>query len=169
MDKKKQLQFNLNNFLIATSIALDFVSKYKYKITLGHSKRVAFIALNIGVKMDLSPEELSDLCSYSLLSSVGLNQSNSDKEFCEISNEFVNDFPFLTQEKDILKYQKEKIDGSGIFALKDEEIPLFSQIIFLAKTLDIMYDFGKENIKNRFDAIEFVKSKLDIYFKIEQI
>ena len=165
MDKKKQLQFNLNNFLIATSIALDFVSKYKYKITLGHSKRVAFIALNIGVKMDLSPEELSDLCSYSLLSSVGLNQSNSDKEFCEISNEFVNDFPFLTQEKDILKYQKEKIDGSGIFALKDEEIPLFSQIIFLAKTLDIMYDFGKENIKNRFDAIEFVKSKLDIYFK----
>ena len=115
--------------------------------------------------MDLSPEELSDLCSYSLLSSVGLNQSNSDKEFCEISNEFVNDFPFLTQEKDILKYQKEKIDGSGIFALKDEEIPLFSQIIFLAKTLDIMYDFGKENIKNRFDAIEFVKSKLDIYFK----
>ena len=165
MDKKKQLQFNLNNFLLATSIALDFVSKYKYKITLGHSKRVAFIALNIGVKMDLSPEELSDLCSYSLLSSVGLNQSNSDKEFCEISNEFVNDFPFLTQEKDILKYQKEKIDGSGIFALKDEEIPLFSQIIFLAKTLDIMYDFGKENIKNRFDAIEFVKSKLDIYFK----
>ena len=165
MDKKKQLQFNLNNFLIATSIALDFVAKNKYKITLGHSKRVAFIALNIGVKMDLSPEELSDLCSYSLLSSVGLNQSNSDKEFCEISNEFVNDFPFLTQEKDILKYQKEKIDGSGIFALKDEEIPLFSQIIFLAKTLDIMYDFGKENIKNRFDAIEFVKSKLDIYFK----
>lgn len=165
MDKKKQLQFNLNNFLLATSIALDFVSKYKYKITLGHSKRVAFITLNIGVKMDLSPEELSDLCSYSLLSSVGLNQSNSDKEFCEISNEFVNDFPFLTQEKDILKYQKEKIDGSGIFALKDEEIPLFSQIIFLAKTLDIMYDFGKENIKNRFDAIEFVKSKLDIYFK----
>ena len=165
MDKKKQLQFNLNNFLLATSIALDFVSKYKYKITLGHSKRVAFIALNIGVKMDLSPEELSDLCSYSLLSSVGLNQSNSDKEFCEISNEFVNDFPFLTQEKYILKYQKEKIDGSGIFALKDEEIPLFSQIIFLAKTLDIMYDFGKENIKNRFDAIEYVKSKLDIYFK----
>ncbi len=109
MDKKKQLQFNLNNFLIATSIALDFVAKNKYKITLGHSKRVAYIALNIGIKMNLSPEELSDLCSYSLLSTVGLEQSNTDKEFCEISNDFVKEFPFLTQQKDILKYQKKKL------------------------------------------------------------
>lgn len=164
MDKKKQMQFNLNNFLLATSIALDFVSKYRYKISLGHSKRVAFIALNIGIKMDLKPEELSDLCAYSLLSSIGLNQSCDDKDFCEISNECAKEFVFLTPFENILLYQKEKIDGSGIFGLKNEEIPLFSQIIFLAKTLDIMYDFGKENIKNRFDAIEFVKDKLDIYF-----
>lgn len=164
MDKKKQMQFNLNNFLLATSIALDFVSKYRYKISLGHSKRVAFIALNIGIKMDLKPEELSDLCAYSLLSSIGLNQSCDDKDFCEISNECAKEFVFLTPFENILLYQKEKIDGSGIFGLKNDEIPLFSQIIFLAKTLDIMYDFGKENIKNRFDAIEFVKDKLDIYF-----
>jgi HD-GYP domain-containing protein (c-di-GMP phosphodiesterase class II) len=164
MNKKKQMQFNLNNFLLATSIALDFVSKERYKISLGHAKRVAFIALNIGIKMDLSKEELSDLCAYSLVSSIGLNQSKDDKDFCEISNECLKDFPFLTQNKNILKYQKEKIDGSGIFALKGDEIPLFSQIIFLAKTLDTMYDFGKENIKNRFDAIEFTKDKLDMYF-----
>lgn len=164
MDKKKQMQFNLNNFLLATSIALDFVSKYRYKISLGHSKRVAFIALNIGIKMDLKPEELSDLCAYSLFSSVGLNQSRDDKEFCEISNECAKEFIFFNKNENILLYQKEKIDGSGIFGLKNDEIPLFSQIIFLAKTLDVMYDFGKENIKNRFDAIEFVKDKLDIYF-----
>ncbi len=164
MDKKKQIQFNLNNFLLATSIALDFVSKYKYKISLGHSKRVAYIALNIGIKMDLTPEELSDLCAYSLVSSIGLTQSFNDKEFCEISNESVRFFPFLTGKENILLYQKEKIDGSGIFGLKNDEIPFFSQIISLAKTLDVMYDFGKENIKNRFDAIEFVKDKLDIHF-----
>ena len=164
MDKKKQIQFNLNNFLLSTSIALDFVSKDKYKISLGHSKRVAYIALNIGIKMDLKPEELSDLCSYSLVSSIGLNQSDDDKTFCEISEDCVKEFHFLTQKENVLKYQKEKIDGSGIFGLKDKEIPLFSQIIFLARTLDIMYDFGKENIKNRFDAIEFTKEKLDIYF-----
>ena len=164
MDKKKQMQFNLNNFLLSTSIALDFVSKHRYKISLGHAKRVAYIALNIGIKMDLSPEELSDLCSYSLLSAIGLNQSSDDKTFCEISNECAKEFTFLNERENILLYQKEKIDGSGIFGLKNEEIPLFSQIIFLARTLDVMYDFGKENIKNRFDAIEFVKENLDIYF-----
>ncbi|MDZ7817380.1 MAG: HD domain-containing phosphohydrolase [Aliarcobacter sp.] len=164
MDKKKQMQFNLNNFLLATSIALDFVSKDRYKISLGHAKRVAYIALNIGIKMDLTSEELSDLCSYSLLSSIALNQSDNDKDFCEISEECVKEFPFLTQKENVLKYQKEKIDGSGIFGVKEDEIPLFSQIIFLAKTLDIMYDFGKENIKNRIDAIEFIKDKLDMYF-----
>ncbi|NCB13880.1 MAG: hypothetical protein EOM78_19960, partial [Erysipelotrichia bacterium] len=164
MDKKKQMQFNLNNFLLSTSIALDFVSMNRYKISLGHTKRVAFIALNIGIKFDLSPEELSDLCSYSLLSSIGLNQSSDDKTFCEISNECAKEFTFLNQSENILLYQKEKVDGSGILGLKDKEIPLFSQIISLARTLDIMYDFGKENIKNRFDAIEFVKENLDIYF-----
>ena len=169
MDKKKQMNFNLNNFLLATSIALDFVSKYKYKISLGHAKRVSFMALSIGVKMNLNPEELSDLCSYCLLSSVGLNQADTDKEFCEISNEFVKDFPFLTQQNNILKYQKERFDGSGIFALKGEDIPLFSQIIFLVKTLDVMYDFGKEDVKNRFDAIEFVKNKLDTDFSRQVI
>lgn len=130
MDKKKQMQFNLNNFLLSTSIALDFVSKNRYKISLGHAKRVAFIALNIGIKFDLSPEELSDLCSYSLLSSIGLNQSNDDKTFCEISNECAKEFIFLNQNKNILLYQKEKIDGSGIFGLKNEEIPLFLKLFF---------------------------------------
>lgn len=166
MDKKKQMKFNLNNFLISTSIALDYVSKYKYKISLGHLKRVAYIALNIGIKMDLSNEELSDLCSYSLASSIGLCLGENEKEFCEISNECVKDFSFLKGYENILKYQKEKIDGSGVFGLKSNEIPLFSQIIFLAKTLDCMYDFGKDDIKNRLDAINFVKDKLDIYFDL---
>lgn len=169
MDKKKQMQFNLNNFLLATSIALDFVSKDRYKISLGHSKRVAFIALNIGIKMDFTPEELSDLCSYALVSSLGLNQSIDDKDFCEICQECTKDFPFLIQKENVLKYQKEKTDGSGLFGLMGDEIPLFSQIIFLAKTLDTMYDFGKENIKNRFDAIEFTKDKLEIYFSRDLI
>lgn len=169
MDKKKEMKFNLNNFLLSVSTVLDFVSKDRYQISLGHSKRVAYIALNIGVKMELSQEELSDLCSYALSSSIGLNQCSDDKDFCLITNECVKDFPFLTTKNDILKYQKEKFEGSGIFGLKEKEIPLYSQIIFLAKTLDLMYDFGKENIKNRIDAITFAKDKLDIYFSRELI
>ncbi len=66
MDKKKQMPFNLNNFLLATSLAFDFRKKDLENITLGHHKRVAFIALHLGIKYNLEPKQLADLCSYSL-------------------------------------------------------------------------------------------------------
>ncbi|MDD2887447.1 MAG: hypothetical protein PHY66_06555 [Aliarcobacter sp.] len=66
MDKKKQMPFNLNNFLLATSLAFDFRKKDLENTTLGHYKRVAFIALHLGIKHNLEPKQLADLCSYSL-------------------------------------------------------------------------------------------------------
>lgn len=66
MDKKKQMPFNLNNFLLATSLAFDFRKKDLENITLGHHKRVAFIALHLGIKHNLETKQLADLCSYSL-------------------------------------------------------------------------------------------------------
>lgn len=66
MDKKKQMPFNLNNFLLATSLAFDFRKKDLENITLGHYKRVAFISLYLGIKHNLEPKQLADLCSYSL-------------------------------------------------------------------------------------------------------
>ena len=66
MDKKKQLPFNLNNFLLASSFAFDFRKKDLENTTLGHYKRVAFIALNLGIRHNLEPKQLADLCSYSL-------------------------------------------------------------------------------------------------------
>lgn len=66
MDKKKQMPFNLNNFLLATSSAFDFRKKDLENITLGHYKRVAFISLHLGIKHNFEPKQLADLCSYSL-------------------------------------------------------------------------------------------------------
>lgn len=66
MDKKKQMPFNLNNFLLATSLAFDFRKKDLENTSLGHYKRVAFIALHLGIKHNLEPKQLADLCSYSL-------------------------------------------------------------------------------------------------------
>ena len=41
MNKKKQIQFNLNNFLLSTSLALDLVEKDIYNTSKNHSKSVA--------------------------------------------------------------------------------------------------------------------------------
>jgi HD-GYP domain-containing protein (c-di-GMP phosphodiesterase class II) len=134
MDKKKEISFNLNNFLLALSLPLDYLRRNKCSNSLNYSKRVTYLALNIGKKLELTPQEMSDLCSYCLVHSIGLvNTVNISKEYCESSNNIAKVFPFLEKDKkDILKYQNEYYDGSGFYGLKADEIPLFfSDFIFL--------------------------------------
>lgn len=164
MDKKKQIKFNMNNFLLSTNMALDFMQNHRIGTSMGHGKRVAYIALNLGLKYKLEPKELSDLCSYALSSNLGLSGCFNEKSFCEIANESVKDFVFQTEKEDILLYQKENFDGSGPFELKGEDIPLFSQIIYLAKSLDDKFDLGSKNIKKRFETVEFVKAGIGNMF-----
>lgn len=177
MDKKREILFNLNNFLLSTSIVLDYVNNEKKATQLGHLKRVSYIALSLGVILKLDNKQLSDLCSYSLCSSLALNQSSDNKSLCELSNEYVKDFPFIQEQKDILLYQKEHFDGSGTFGLKNERIPLFSQIIFFATSLDEEFDLSsfdpakKEKILNYVklnENILFSKQIVDSFFKLNE-
>ncbi|NCA92769.1 phosphohydrolase, partial [bacterium] len=41
-------------------------------------------------------------------------------------------FPFLTFQENIVLYHHENFDGSGIFGIKGNEIPLFAQLISFA-------------------------------------
>ena len=93
MDKKKQLPFNLNNFLLALSSAFDFRKKDLENTTLGHYKRVAFIALHLGIKHELEPKQLADLCSFSLCYDLGKN--NLEKLPFLNGNETLNNPLFL--------------------------------------------------------------------------
>lgn len=93
MDKKKQLPFNLNNFLLALSFAFDFRKKDLENTTLGHYKRVAFIALHLGIKHNLEPKQLADLCSFSLC--YDLEKNNLEKLPFLNTNETLNNPLFL--------------------------------------------------------------------------
>ena len=165
MDKKKQLAFNLNNFLLSTSPILDFLESQHNNTSSNHSKRVAFLCLKIGQKLELNPEEMFDLCAYSLCHDIALNQRREkDSEYYILSEEKIKDFPFLLKKSNILKYQGERYDGSGTFSLKNEEIPLFSKILFFSEYLDSKYDFSKEDIENRNSIIAFTKDNSNILF-----
>jgi HD-GYP domain-containing protein (c-di-GMP phosphodiesterase class II) len=168
MDKKKEINFNLNNFLLALSLPLDYVKMYRYSTSLNYSKRVAYLALNIGKALNLKPEEMSDLCSYSLIHSIGLlNTKNISKEYCESSNDIANSFPFLVEQKDILKYQNEYYDGSGIFGLKSDEIPLLSQILSFAMAIENKFDLSSLNAKSRPEVTKFVENNKEKLFSKE--
>ena len=168
MNKKIQMNFNLNNFLLAMSTPLDFVERNTCNTSNNHSKRVAYVAFKFAEKLKLTAEEMSDLCSYSLVHNNGLYQSESKNEkYFNTSEKNIKDFPFLHKRENILKYQNEHFDGSGFFGLKGSEIPLFSQIISFADILDSKFDLSKDNIENRIEIINFVKLNENYIFSKE--
>tara|TARA_B100001063_G_scaffold244014_1_gene275849 strand:- start:827 stop:1984 length:1158 start_codon:yes stop_codon:yes gene_type:complete len=168
MDKKTQIVFNLNNFLLSISNAIDYTSKEYFNISLGHSKRVAYISLKIANELNFSNEQKFDLCAYCLSANLGLYETKKlSKESCELSQEYANRLPFLTQNNDILKYSHEKIDGSGFYGLKNDEIPLFSQIISFVSSLDINFDLSNNSIENINNIKDFCKENSNILFKEE--
>ena len=168
------MKFNLNHFLLAISDALDFVEIDTLGATINHSKRVAYISLRLSDFYNFTDKEKFDLCSFSILHDNGLceetivnkvavspkksNLNNLEKctEHCNIGENNVINFPFLTKSRDIIKYHHENFDGSGFFGLKDEEIPLMAQIIALADTVDNLFHFEKPSISNRNKIIEFI-------------
>ena len=176
MDKKKQIQFNLNNFLLSTSIALDLVEKDIYDISKNHSKRVAYISLKIAQKLNLNPQQMSDLCAYCLLHNIALKkQTEYDKEHLLFAEEIIKKLPFLCGYQDVIKYHREYFDGSGIFQLKEDDIPLLSQIISFSHLLDEKFDLSNEDIENRKNIISFLeknenklfsKNLVDNFFEI---
>lgn len=165
MDKKKQMQFNLNNFLLSSSFLFDKAEKNQIGVKEFHSKKMAYVALKIAHGFDFSKEELNDLCSYCLCHNVAINfEVNNKKAQLEKAEYLIEKLPFLTKQKNILKYQNEYFNGTGIYSLKSDKIPLFSQIICFIDTLDRKFDLSNENIENREYIKKFVEDNCEVLF-----
>lgn len=165
MDKKKQLAFNLNNFLLSTSHTLDFLESQHNNTSINHSKRIAFLSLKIGQKLGLNPREMFDLCAYSLCHDIALNESRTkDSKYYILSEEKIKDFPFIECKNNILKYQNERYDGLGTFGLKNNDIPLLSKILFFSQLLDEKFDLSKKDIQNRKEINSFVSENSKLLF-----
>lgn len=86
----------------------------------------------------------------------------SRKEHCIIGEDNLRDFPFLTQPQNVIKYHHERNDGSGFFGLSKDEIPMMSQIIALADTLDLAFDL--RNTVNKEVIRIFVNQHKNTFF-----
>lgn len=165
MNKKKEILFSLNNFLLSISTALDYVETNISNTTTNHSKRVAYIALKFAKEFNYKAEGLFDLCAYSLMHNISLNEVGKiNKEYCLKADSYSKNFPFISNEKNILKYQHEFYNGSGIFALEKEQIPLLSQFISFANLIDSKFDFSSNDISIRDEILLFVNLNKNILF-----
>ena len=173
--------FNLNEFLIAVSFTLDFVEMDVLGVTSNHGKRTAYLSLKIAEELGLKAEELHDIVSLAIMHDNGVSEKslhdkflNEDeisvksieriKEHCTIGEENIIEYPFLTKVKNVIKYHHEKYDGTGFFAVKGEAIPIMSQIIHLADTIEVSFDLGNNNCEMASKMLKFAQGEKNKMF-----
>jgi HD-GYP domain-containing protein (c-di-GMP phosphodiesterase class II) len=170
MNKKEQMHFNTNSFLLSISELLEYKEIELLNKKPHHIKRALFIALSIGKQLELTPKDMSELCSYVILANNGLNQAiiknhTIDSAFAlEVGQNNISVFEFSKENIDIIKYSKEMFNGSGIFGLKNSKIPILSQIISFSYLIENMFNADAYDIKNREDIKLFVAQNRGIIF-----
>ncbi len=171
---------NLNDLLLAISSVLDFVEMDILGVASNHSKRVAYISHNLAKEINLSSEECFDIVALSILHDNGFSEKilhnnlqgkhrkklkdlERIEDHCIIGEENIKGFLFLTDVTNIIKYHHERYDGTGLFGIKGEDIPLMAQIISFADTLDLVFNLKerhKEKEEEIFKYLEKQENKL---------
>ena len=178
--------FNLNEFLMAVSFALDFVEIDILGVSSNHSKRVAYIALKLADVFKLTPEEKYDIVALSILHDNGasekvlhdalnsrqmknINILESIKEHCIIGEDNIKNYPFFTDVKNVIKYHHEKFNGQGFFNVEAKDIPLMAHIIGFADTLELSFDLKNSTLKIEKEVIKFVIEQSNNTFSPEVV
>lgn len=159
------MRFNLNAFLMSVSLSLDLAEKEILKVTTYHSRRVAYMAIRMAEMMRLSDAERFDLCSLAIMHDNGLTEAalkvglfdkdvqlkelEDIRSHCHIGEENIADYPFQTKPKNVILYHHEHFDGSGFYGKSGDEIPLMSQILCFADTLDFQFDMIDTSYENQ--------------------
>ena len=85
-------------------------------------------------------------------------------DHCKIGEKNVRKFPFLTSPKNVVLYHHEYLDGSGLYGLESEDIPIMSQIICFADDIDMKFDLLDSSITALNGIQSFAKEhKGDLY------
>lgn len=168
--------FNLNEFLISVSFALDFVEMDILGMTSNHGKRTAYISIKIAEQLNMNTDELKDISALAILHDNGIsysglddNMSNMDSQgidvlektkwHCIIGEKNIIAYPFNTNVTNVIKYHHERYNGTGFFKLKGNEIPLMSQIIAFADRIESKFDIKNNQLNMQKDISSFAESK----------
>jgi len=137
------------------------LSKHKF---LNHARRATYVALKIAQKIGLDYNFLSKVFLSTALHDIGIKKdidsahSNFDiiLEHSKLGEELILRLPIDKELATIIKYHHENFNGTGLFKLKEEEIPLISRIIRLADIFEILYDETRPNFIQRQKIYEWI-------------
>ncbi|WP_425448753.1 HD-GYP domain-containing protein [Dethiothermospora halolimnae] len=164
-----KFSINLTELLSSLSLVLDIGRSRCFE----HSRRTAYISYCIGKKLFLDKGLIEDIYYTALIHDIGMtghlskytikDVHHSDKlkrEHCEIGAKIITELPISKDIQEFILYHHEQWDGSGVYSLKGEEIPLASQILHVADYFDLTYN---NIIENNMD-----KESIRKYFKLSK-
>lgn len=154
------MRINFTQLLSSFSLALDLGENK----SLNHAKRTAYIAFKIAEQLQL--ENLRDVYYGGLLHDIGVTKTLSEEHFlmnrvknhCVLGSELVDNLPLSPKLPDIINFHHDHFDGTGPNNIAGDEIPLESQVIFLADQLDIRIKPDRNLYSQKSNLMDFVQT-----------
>jgi putative nucleotidyltransferase with HDIG domain len=168
-------KMRLSELFITLSSALDMGS---YEI-LDHSRRVAYIALEIAEELGLEAEEINQLLLAALIHDIGIVDYEKKEEaqtafqleeglaksHCRLGAELTAKLTFLPELTDIIYYHHHRWAGDNFDQVKGSKIPLASRIIHLADRIEALIEPGVFILNQTEDIMRTIKSKAGSWFE----
>lgn len=175
------IEIYLNDLLIGISFALDFVERELNGVANHHSKRVAYITVQLGKKMGYSDDKLLNLAASAAMHDNALseyqqveflnnnwskleNGSDAAGIHCQLGEKNMEKMPFYSAIRGAILYHHEQADGSGPFRKTAEETPEFAKLIHIADALDTEFDLSNMTDKKYQIICQYLKTCTDIIF-----
>ncbi|HEX3031179.1 MAG TPA: HD domain-containing phosphohydrolase [Bacillota bacterium] len=138
--------------------------------TFEHARRTAYIALQVGRNLGVSGDQLTDIYSAALLHDIGLINAIAEAathcsthgllyEHCAKGSEIVQSLPLSPKVGEYIFWHHANWDGSGEFDRQGDEIPLGSQIVYLADQLDTQLKAMQNIYADRHNIVEFARDR----------
>lgn len=138
------IRFCLTDLLRAVSPALDAGARPQAFVSPHRSRQVAYIALRVARLVFLSEREVADLVALALLRDIGISHENpyNTPTHCRAGEKHLRMLRYPVIPAEPMRYHHENYNGSGLFGLRGQGIPLTAQILRLADVVATRFDMA---------------------------
>ena len=144
------MTIRMDTLIQAIATALDIVENELLGASTNHGKRIAVLCAKMGKLLGKSAEEITALTTCALLhdnaltehilaEQLGQRHDPAMKKHCEYGQRNVDDLHLKTSVKDFIRCHHERPDGKGPFGMREGEMPLESELIAIADSIDVSY------------------------------
>ncbi len=149
------MKINERSLIEGLSYALDAAEKSYFS----HAKHVAYLAILLAKELNLTLEEQKDIYYAGLLHDIGASEAYSVennsyiREHCEYGRDIVIELPLKSDIAEYIYFHHEFYNGTGVFNLKGDEIPIASQILCITNLFDVKFSYIEKWNYEKLDSV----------------